>query len=168
MDNLLNPDIGLVVWTITTFLILVVVLGKFAWKPMIKTLQDREIGIRRAIDDANMARQTAEELKRQYQQALEQGNEKAQQMLTQAKADAQKLREQLLKEAEADASRLAEQSRRQLEEEKERLLRELRQETAAISVRVAEKLLKHSMNAKEQDVLVQRFLSDIEKDAGTN
>lgn len=165
MENLLNPDKGLIIWTIVTFACLVLLLSKIAWKPLIQALKDREDGIRKAIDDATGARQTAEQLKAQLEQQLAEGQSKAQDMLKQAEAEAQKVRERLIKQAEEEAHRLSEQTRRQLAEDKEKLSRELREEVASLSVKAAEKLLRHSMNAKEQDVLIQDFFKDLDKEA---
>lgn len=162
MENLLTPDKGLMIWTIVTFIALVLVLGKFAWKPLLQALKEREDGIRRAINEAQGARQTADHLKAQYEQELAQGQEKVNALLKQAQGEAQKLREQMLKDAEADARRLSEQTKRQLEEEKAKLSRELRQEVAGLSVMAAEKLLRHSINAKEQDALLAEFFKDLD------
>jgi len=162
VESLLNPDKGLIIWTIITFVCLVLLLGKVAWKPLLQVLKEREDGIRRAIDEANSARQTADQLKAQYEQELARGQEKAQALLNQTQAEAQKIREQILKEAEAEARRFSEQTRRQMEEEKEKLSRDLRREVAGLSLKVAEKLLRHSVNAKENEALVQGILKDID------
>ena len=164
MENLLTPDKGLIIWTIVSFAVLVLLLSKVAWKPLIQALKDREDGIRKAIDDAANARKTADELKNQYEQELAQAQDKAADLISQAQGEAQKLREQMIKDAEAEAHRLIEQTQRQLEEEKSKLSRELRQEVAGLSIRVAEKLLRHTVNAKENEALVQGFMKDLEKE----
>jgi len=168
MENLLNPDTGLIIWTIVSFAVLVLLLSKVAWKPLIKALKDREDGIRKAIDDASSAKTSADQIKAQYEGELTKAQEKAAGFIAQAQAESQKLREQMLKDAEAEARRLMEQTKRQLEEEKLKLSRELKQEVANLSVRVAEKLLRHSMNAKEQESLVSGFLKDLEKESQAN
>jgi F-type H+-transporting ATPase subunit b len=143
----------------------VILLGKVAWKPLLAALKEREDGIRKAIDDAAGAKSSAEQIKAQYEQELAKAQDKAAGFLSQAQAEAQKVREQMLKDAEAEARRLTEQTKRQLEEEKAKLSRELREEVAGLSVKVAEKLLRHSVNAKENEALVQGFIKDLEKEA---
>jgi F-type H+-transporting ATPase subunit b len=165
METLLTPDKGLIIWTIVSFAALVLLLGKVAWKPLLAALKEREDGIRKAIDDAAGAKLSADQLKAQYEQELAKSQDKAAGLISQAQAEAQKVREQMLKDAEADARRLTEQTKRQLEEEKAKLSRELRQEVAGLSVKVAEKLLRHSVNAKENEALVQGFIKDLEKEA---
>jgi F-type H+-transporting ATPase subunit b len=164
METLLTPDKGLMIWTVVTFLVLVYVLGKVAWKPLLRALKDREDGIRKAIDDAASARQSADQMKAQYEQELASAQEKAGGFLSQARSESQKVRDQMVKEAEAEARRLTEQTKRQLEEEKAKISRELRQEVARLSVKVAEKLLQHTVTAKDQEALVQGFLKDLEKE----
>jgi len=168
VENLLTPDFGLTIWTTVVFLILVAVLGKFAWKPMIQALEDRENGIRKSIDDAAAAQKAAESLKAQLEAELASAHQKAQSLLQDARQEAGSLRDQLMKQADADSRKLVDQTRAQLEEEKQKLTRELRQEVGALSVRVAEKLLRHSMNESEQQKLVQSLLADVEKDSRKN
>ena len=163
MERLLQPDTGLMIWTVVTFLGLVFVLKKFAWKPLLQALNDRESGIRRAIEDAQSARTTAEQLKAQYEKELAQGQAKAQALLSQTTAEAQKIRERILKGAEEEAKRLSAMNRRQLEEEKANVLRDVRKEVAGLSILAAEKLVRHSMNQKAQDALLQDFFEDLDK-----
>ena len=164
METLLNPDKGLLIWTVVSFVVLVLVLGKFAWKPLLAALQEREAGIRKAIEDAASARLSADQLKTQYERELASAQDHAAGLLSQAKRDAQKVRDQLLKEAENDARRLTEQTKKQLEDEKLKISRELRQEVAGLSVKVAEKLLRHSMNAKENEALLQGFMKELDQE----
>lgn len=164
MENLLSPDKGLIIWTLVTFVFLVFVLGKVAWKPIIGGLNDREKGIRNAISDAEKARVTAEQLRAQYESELAKGQEKVQQLLQQAQSESQKLRDQILKEAQEEAQRLAAQTRRQLDEDKAKISRELRQEVAGVSIKAAEKLLRHAMDAKTQETLMQEFFKDLDKE----
>ena len=168
MDKLLNPDIGLAIWTITTFLILVVVLGKFAWKPLIKALEEREQGIRRSIDDATSARQAAESLKNQLQADLSAARDKTNVLIQQAQTDAQKIRDQAVREAEQQSQRIVEQSRKQMEQEKDKALQDLRKDVARLSLEITEKILRQSPGAlKDQGPLVEGFLKDLAKDPHT-
>lgn len=165
MENLLNPDTGLIIWTIVSFTLLVLLLGKVAWKPLIAALKEREDGIRKAIGDAADSKKSAEDMKAQLEKELASAQDKAAAMIAQTQKEAQKLREQMLKDAETESRKMLDQTRSQLEEEKQKITRDLRQEVAGLSVKVAEKLLKHSMNNKEQENLVGGFIKDIEKEA---
>ncbi len=163
MENLLTPDKGLMIWTVVTFAVLVFVLGKFAWGPIIASLKEREDSIRKAIGDAELAKKASEEMKVRYEKDLAEAQAKAQAMVVQAQAESQKLREKLVKEAEAEAQRLTDQTKRQLEEEKAKLVRELRTEVAKLSVMAAEKLVRHQMTPKVQEELLGQFFTDLDK-----
>jgi F-type H+-transporting ATPase subunit b len=163
MERLLQPDFGLIICTAVTFLVLVFVLRKVAWGPLLAALKTREDNIKRAIEDAQSARTNAEQLKAQYERELAQGQEKAQAILVQTSADAQKLREKLLHEAEEDARRLREQNQRQMEDEKDKILRDIRKEVAGLSVMAAEKLIRHSVNPKTQEDLLNEFFQELDK-----
>jgi F-type H+-transporting ATPase subunit b len=164
MERLLQPDTGLMIWTVVTFLALVFVLKKFAWVPLLQGLNDREAMIKKAIEEAAQARVAAEQLKAQFEKELARGQESAQALIQQATADAQKVRDRILKETEEEARRLSEQNRRQMEEEKNSVLRDLRKEVAGLSIKVAEKLVRHSMNQKAQDELVNSFFEELDKE----
>jgi F-type H+-transporting ATPase subunit b len=168
VDTLLTPDFGLAFWTIVTFLILVAVLGKFAWKPLLKVLEDREQGIRRAIDDATSAKQSAESLKAQLESELNASRDKVSAMIAQAQADAQKIKDQMLHDAEVQSQRMMEQTRKQMEQEKEKALQDLRKDVTKLSLEITEKILRQAPGAlKDQAPLVEGFLKDLEKGSHT-
>ncbi len=154
------------IWTSVTFLILLAVLGKYAWGPMVKTLADRETHIRRSIEEAEAAKSSAAQMREQYEKDVARGQEKIQEMIKQANVDAQKIREKLVKDAEEEAQRLSAMNKRQMEEEKEKVLRDIRKEVASLSIQAAEKLIRHSMGSKAQDVLLQGFFDDLDKRKG--
>jgi len=162
VENLLNPDFGLTFWTLVVFLSLVAVLGKFAWRPFLKVLEDREEGIRRAVNDATQARQSAESLKAQYQKDLAEAQIRADALYKQAQSDAQKLREQLMADAHAESARLMTQTQNQLQEEKQKVLRDIRKEVADLSVQMAEKLLRRSMTPQVQEEIISSFLKEVD------
>jgi F-type H+-transporting ATPase subunit b len=163
MENLLTPEKGLIIWTIVTFIVLVFILGKVAWKPLLTALRDREEGIRKAIEDAMSARQSADQLKLQYEKELASSQEKAYAILKQTEAEAQKLREKILKEAEEESLKIMANAKSQIEEEKTNALRDLRTQVSKISIQAAEKLMKHSMNQRVQDELLEEFFKDMGK-----
>jgi len=160
---------GLVIWTISTFLILVFVLGKFAWKPLIKVLEEREQNIRRTIDDAASTRQAAEGLKAQFEAELNSARIKTNAMISEAQVDAQKIRDKIVHEAEEQSQRLIEQTRRQMEQEKEKALQDLRKDVTKLSLEITEKVLRQSPGAlKDQTPLIEGFLKDLEKGNSSN
>lgn len=162
MENLLKPDVGLMFWTVVTFLVMVLILKKIAWGPLLKILDEREEKIKKEIEAAQKNREEMERLKTDYDRQLAEIEERARTLLGEAEQKGRLSRESILKEAESEARKLMEKTRQQLEAEKERLVQELRNEVGAISVAMAEKLMRQSVDKKIQEKFVQDFLKDIE------
>jgi F-type H+-transporting ATPase subunit b len=141
----------MMVWTVLTFLILVGVLGRFAWKPLLKSIEDREEQIRADIKGAQEARLTAEALRQNYEAQLAQANIKVEEILAKTGEESKRLRENLLRVAREEAAHLADKTRQQLAEEQRRLVQELRADVVALSVKTTEKLLKRSVDKSIQD-----------------
>jgi len=162
MENLLKPDIGLMFWTLVTFLIMVVILKKIAWGPLLKALEDREAAIRGEIESARKGRLEMEGLKADYEKQLAGIEARTRQMLAEAEQKGAQSREAVLKEAEREARAIADKTRQQLEAEKERLVRELRSQVGDLSVGIAEKLLRQAVDKKLQDKFIRDFVKDLD------
>ena len=163
MERLLQPDTGLMIWTIVSFLTLVFILGKFAWKPLIQALKEREEGIRKAIQESQLAREAAESLKASHEQKLARAQEEVQALLAQAQADSQSAREKMIREAQEESRRLLEKAKQEIEEESRKALAGLKSEVAKLSVMEAEKLLRRSIDRRTQDEFLKDALKDLEK-----
>jgi F-type H+-transporting ATPase subunit b len=162
MENLLKPDVGMMFWTVVTFLAMVLILKKIAWGPLLKALDEREEKIRKDIESARQNRDEVERLKQDYERQLGEIESRARALLSEAEQKGAKAREGILKEAEAEARKLAEKGRQQLEAEKEKLLLQLRKEVGDLSVSMAEKLMRQTIDKKVQDKFVQDFLKNLE------
>src|SRR5580700_2830240 len=94
MDNpLVQPDPGLFIWTILTFLVLLTLLAKFAWGPLLKALESRQELIRKSLDDVQEAKRELERLHQESSQILKQARLQAESIVSQSRSDAEKLRE---------------------------------------------------------------------------
>ena len=162
MENLLKPDLGLMVWTVVTFLIMVVVLKKIAWGPLLKALEDREEKIKGEVAAAERNRMDMERIKSEYESQLAGIEARARALLTEAEQKGSQARDAILKDAEAQARKLQEKARAELEAEKEKLVRELRAQTGDLSVDIAEKLMGQSVDKKVQDKMLKDFLHDLD------
>lgn len=163
MDKLLSPDFGLMFWTIATFLVLVAVLKPTAWDPLIKSLREREEGIRAEKEAALMARQEAERLKAELEREFQQIQMRTRELLSQAQQQGAVLKEEALKNAQEEIKKMMEKAHLQLEEETARAMQELRREVAGISVAAAEKILKRSIDQAVQKTLLEEFFRDLDK-----
>src|SRR5438105_3703748 len=99
MNPLVQPDPGLFLWTIITFLVLLTLLGKFAWKPLLQALAGREEAIRKALDDAQQAKQELERLQQESARIIRGARAEADAILVAARGDGDRLREELREKA---------------------------------------------------------------------
>lgn len=163
MDKLLNPEIGLMVWTMVTFAGLAFVLAKYAWKPILAALDSREDSIRQNIRSAEESKRAAEDLRREYETRLAGVEAKTRELLGQAEAQARGLKDDLVRAAHSENAKLLEETRKKLGEEERRLARDLRAEMAQLSLHATEKMLRRGLDKPFQDRLVQEALADFEK-----
>src|SRR5499427_2270018 len=104
MNNpLVQPDPGLFIWTIVTFLVLLVLLAKFAWKPLLEALESRQAMIRKSLDDAQQAKQDLERVQQDAAQIVRQARVEADAIIARTRAEADALKEELKQKARAEA-----------------------------------------------------------------
>lgn len=154
MDKLLQPDTGLMIWTVVTFVLVMLVLTKSAWKPILDAINAREAGIRENIERAEKANVEANGLRERYEAQLAEAQRKIQEMVGQARTDGERARAELVAAAKAEADRIVEKGRRDLGGETEKLRQQLRAEVADLSLALAEKILNRSVDKKVADEIV--------------
>jgi F-type H+-transporting ATPase subunit b len=162
MDQLLNPDTGLLIWTIVTFLCLVFILKKVAWRPLLQAIEEREHRMRSDLEGAQAARAAAEKIKADLDSQIAGLQAKGREMLSQAQKESEALRAQLKAAAEADSQKIRDKTMHELGEEKERLVRDLRKEVAGLSVLAAERLMRKSVDDDVQKTVLEGFFKDLE------
>lgn len=163
MDKLFTPDAGLMVWTVLTFLLLLAVLGKFGWKPMIDAIEDRERRLHEERKAAEAARTEAQRIQADMETKLAGLDAKSKEILAIASKNAEALRAKHTAEAQEEAKRITDKARAELEEEKRRLVHELRKEVASLSVLAAEKLLRKSVDEGVQKNVLDSFFKELEQ-----
>ena len=158
------PNQGLItgVVTIVIFVVLVAVLGKYAWGPILNGLRAREEKIRKEIADAEAARAKAEELLKEYNQRLADAEQKVRDMLNKAAGDAEQIAAQIRTHAQQEAEETRERTLKDIEAAREQALSEIYAQTADLATRVAEKILKRNLNADDQRELVNQSLQELQ------
>ena len=162
MNPLVQPDPGLFIWTILTFLILVTLLAKFAWRPLLQALDSRQELIRKSLDEAQQARMELERLHDESAQILRQARVDAEAVIVQTRSDAAKLREDLRQKAKAEADGIVRNAERQIQLETQRALQQLRHEAADLSVMIASKILQRNMTREDNERLIEEALKQVE------
>jgi F-type H+-transporting ATPase subunit b len=163
MNNpLVQPDPGLYIWTIATFLILLWLLAKFAWRPLLEALERRQETIRKSLDDAHQAKQDLERLNAESRKILTEARVQAEQILSQTRSDATRLRDELKQKAQAEAAGVMKNAERQIEMETARAVQQIRNEAVDISIAIASKLLDRNVSREDNERLIEETFKQIE------
>src|SRR5207249_3470579 len=127
MDNpLVQPDPGLFIWTILTFLVLVALLAKFAWNPLLQALDSRQQAIRKSLDDAQRATQELARLQQESARIVNQARVEAGEIVSRSRADAERLREEIKQKARGEAEGIVRGAERQIQLETTRAVQQIR------------------------------------------
>ena len=162
MDNpLVQVDPGLYIWAIVTFLVLLALLTKFAWKPLLQALDARQLTIQKALDAAEKARLELERLNRESQQIIRQARVEADQIVTMSRADAERLREEMRQKARAEADGIVKTAERQIQLETARAIQQIRREAADLSVAIASKLIRRNLTKEDNEKLIDEALGQM-------
>jgi F-type H+-transporting ATPase subunit b len=161
-NPLVQPDPGLFIWTIVTFLVLLTILAKFAWKPLLEALEKRQETIRTALDDAQRARQELERLNIESVEIIRKARIDADAIISQSRSDGERLREELRQKAKADADPIVRNAERQIQLETGRALQQIRHEAADLSVLIASKLIQRNLSTEDNDRLIEEALTQVE------
>jgi F-type H+-transporting ATPase subunit b len=161
-------NVGNALWTLIIFLVVVVVLGKFAWGPILALLQQREEFIHRSLSDAKRDREEAEARLKDYAAKLQSAHREAVAILEEARRDAERLREELRGRAKAEAETLIKNAERQVQLETTRALQQIRQEAVDLSVTIASRLLQRNISKEDNEKLIADAMRQIESSARSN
>ena len=160
--ELLTPGTGLIIWQTFVFLLLVFLLGKLAWKPILSSLKEREKSIQEALDTAENARLELTKLKADNESLLKEARDERDKMLRETREAANRMKEEAQAEAKKSADKIIDDARTTIGIEKQAALKEIRIQVAMFSLEVAERLLKEKLaNDKAQKDLVQKYVNDI-------
>jgi len=155
-------NLGNAVWTLAIFLIVVVVLGKFAWGPVLALLQEREAFIHKSLSDAKRDREDAEASLKGYAAKLQSAQAEAVAIIEDARRDSERLREELRQRAKAEADTILKNAERQIEMQTTRAVQQIRQEAVDLSVTIASKLLQRNISKEDNEKLIADALKQIE------
>lgn len=162
MEQLLeNFSLDLFVKQTVLFLILIFIMVKFAWKPILKALNDREEGIKNAIDSAEKAKREMENLQADNQKLLNEARVEREAMLKEARDIKNKMIEDAKDEAKAEASKLIAQAQASIETEKKAAIADLKSQVANLSIDIAEKVVREELSNKDKQIkLVESMLGE--------
>jgi F-type H+-transporting ATPase subunit b len=163
MDKLIHDfSFGLFFWQVLILVILLILLAKFAWKPIMTSITEREEGIKNALDSAENARKEMQNLQADNQRILQEARLERDNMLKDAREMKEKMVDDAKTEAQAQGQKMIEQAKAAIESEKNAAMAELKLHVSTLSLSIAEKLLKEELSNKEaQTKLVEKLLGDV-------
>ena len=163
MDNpLVQVDPGLFIWTIVTFLVLLTLLAKFAWRPLLQALDARQNAIRKSLDDAQQAAKELERLNLESAQIINRARVDAEAIVSQSRSDGDRLREEIKQKARAEADHIVKNAERQIQLETSRALEQIRREAVDLSVLIASKIIQRNLSKEDNERLIDEALKQVE------
>lgn len=162
MHPLVTPDLGLIFWSALTFLIVLFVLSKYAWKPILSAIKERELSIERALSQAEKARHDMAKLQAENEKLLEEARVERDKILKDATATAASIVNDAKTKASEEGNRILETAKAAINTEKQAALAEIKTQVATLSLQIAEKLLRKELSTESaQQELVSDYISDL-------
>lgn len=162
LASLIEPGVGLIFWTTITFILLLVILGKFAWKPILGAIRTREKNIADALASAERALNDMRELRAANEGILNQARTERDTLLKEARETKDSIIAEAKQRAQSEADRILSGAREQIANEKNAAVAELKKQVAVLSIEIAEKILKSELsNDEKQKTLVSNLMKDV-------
>jgi len=162
--GLTDIDFGLTLWTIVLFVLFTVLMTKLGWGPLLKAIEEREKGIRGAVDSAQKSNAEAQALLAQHKELLREAGRERDDIIKAAMKDAEQLKADLSARAKAESDQMVQRARDQIEREKNQAILELRGQVADLAVQAASKIVQSSLTPDAQRKLVDDFLKTMPRD----
>lgn len=163
--ELVTPQIGLLFWTVLIFLILVFLLAKFAWKPILHMVETRNKSIEDALNSAEIARKEMAGLKAENEQIIKEARAEHDKIIREAREMKEKIIAESKETAKQEADKIVAQARELIESEKLATINELKNQVAVLSVDIAEKVLRNELSDKKKQ---SELINDILEHANIN
>jgi len=162
--NELPPtDWGLQIWTLVCFVVLLVLLAKFAFRPIAEALDRRGNTIKKSIEEAEKQRTEAKKLMDDYQKQLAEARAEANKIIEEARGLGENVRKEVVEKATAEASSLVQRAQEEIQHQKEKGVQELKDTVASLSVTIASKVMEKELNEATHRQLVENLINDLSK-----
>ena len=167
MNNpLVQPDPGLYIWTIVTFLVLLGLLARFAWRPLLDALEQRQEAIRKSLDDARKAKEELQWLQAQAAVILAEARTEAAGIVSTTRAGAAAFAEDMKVKARAEAETIIRHAQREIDAQTARAVQSIRREAIDLSVAVASKILRRDISPADNERLIDDTIREMQTKPG--
>ena len=157
----LSVDPGMYIWTVVTFFILLAILGKFAWRPILKALDEREQFISKSLEDAEKAKRELEEITQRQAELIAQARDQAKEIVSKGKEAAERIAKDIEDRAKAESNKLLLNAKREIEQEKSRAISLLRMETTDLVIKAASHLINSDLDSEKSRKLVDETIKEL-------
>lgn len=154
-------NVGNAIWTLVIFLLVLTVLGKFAWGPVLSMLQEREKFIHTSLADAKRDREEAEARLREYAAKIQTARAEAAAIVDEARRDSERLREDLKQRARTEADTMIQNAERQIGLQTQRAIQEIRREAVDLSVSIASKIIQRNLTKEDNQRLIDEAIQQV-------
>jgi len=161
--GLLDVNPGLIIWTVVTFIFLMLILKKLAWKPILNSLNERETLIKDSLERAEKAQQEAKKLLEENNANLAKAEEESQKIIAQGRDYAEKLKNQLLEESKIQSKKILADASTEIERKNREAFEKLKDQIADIAVNAAEKIIRENLDKEKQKTIVDKFIEQLPK-----
>ena len=158
---LFTVNLGTTVWTTIVFLVLLGILWKFAWGPILSAVEAREERIQSAIDEAVARNAEAERLLQEHREQLADARRQANELIAEGKAAGERLRREIEEKAREEGQTLIQRARVEIERERDAALDSLRQESVELALAAASRLLRENLDSEKDRQMVERYLAEL-------
>lgn len=165
-NPLVQPDPGLYIWTIATFLILLGLLARFAWRPLLDALEQRQEVIRKSLDDARKAKEELQALQAQAAVILADARTEAAGIVSSTRAGAAVFADEMKQKARAEAETIIRHAQREIDAQTARAVQSIRREAIDLSVAVASKILRRDISPADNERLVDDTIREMQVKPG--
>lgn len=159
--DLFKVDPGLVLWTWITFILLFLILRKFAWKPLQETVKKRETEIADSIANAEKLKVSLKEIEEKQQSVLAQAKKQGQEIITEAREKAELVAKEIEQKAQNTAEEIVANARKQMEAEREKAASELKNEAVEIIIQASSMLIEKNLDEKKHKSLARHYIEEL-------
>lgn len=158
-----EADPGLIIWTWICFIILLALLSKFVYKPIVAMIDSRSTSVREELDASERMRKEAEDLLAQYKVQLDEGRVEVQKMIEEGRFAGEKLKREIVDKAAEESKQLVKKAQEEIDREKKKALMELQEQVAELSVQVASKMIRETLETKDHEKLIEAALAQVKE-----
>ncbi len=161
--SLVDVSPGLIFWTVITFVILLIILKKTAWKPILSALDQREAAIKDSLEKAEKAQEEARKVLEENKANIQKAEEESKKIINQSREYAEKLKDQMLQDGKEQAKKIVDDATAEIERKKDAAFEELKTQVAEIAIQAAEKIMDANLDKESQKKIANKFIGEIAK-----